>query len=174
MTIKTRKNSPWTISIGSTILGVLLTISLDYLKKEPILTTVLAILKWIGTLIWTILSYNIKVWWLIIAIVIFFIANIINKEFKKDVTSKPNFCNYRKDVFKNWKWSWDWNSSNSENAWVIKNLKAHCPKCDTPMIGNILFHKVEYTCPRCDFTTNYDILSEDPYKIERIIYFYLC
>ena len=63
--------SPWGISIGTAIFSLLLTMGYDYSKEKPILTTVWNVLVWIWELILAILNFNLKVWWIIVAIGLF-------------------------------------------------------------------------------------------------------
>lgn len=161
--------SPWGISIGTAIFSLLLTMGYDYSKDKPVLTTIWNIIVWIWDLIMTILNFNLKIWWLLVAIGLFiFILYIINK-FKKQETFKPDFYSYREGKFKRWKWSWGWTWSQSKNAWLISDMKAHCPNCNTPMIEHSSMYGLSFDCPRCDFRAN-DSQCDEPYKIERIIF----
>jgi hypothetical protein len=158
--------SSWSISIGSAIFSLLLTIGYDYSKEKPILTTVWSILNWVATLIRTILNFDLKAWWIIVAIIIFIVIIAIIDKFKKAETFKSDFYNYREDKFKRWRWTWNWNRS--KNEWIISDLKAHCPNCDTPMIGHSSLFGLSYDCPRCEFRAS-DGECDEPHKIERII-----
>jgi len=160
--------SNWTISIGTAIFSLLLTMGYDYSKDKPILTTVWTILKWIGNFIWTILNFNLKVWWLIVGVIIFFIIALLISRVKSKDTFKPDFYSYREGKFKRWKWTWNWQWSDRKNAWLISELRAHCPNCDTPMIEHSSIYGLSFDCPRCEFRAN-DGQCDEPHKIERII-----
>jgi hypothetical protein len=160
--------SPWIISIGTAIFSLLLTMGYDYSKEKPILTTIRTILKWIVNLVWTVLNFDLKVWWIIIAVSLFILIVVIIDKFKKEETFKPDFYSYREDKFKRWKWTWGWKLDSRKNAWVIYDMKAHCPKCDTPMIDHSSVYGLIFDCPRCDFKTR-DEQCDEPHKIERII-----
>ena len=160
--------SAWTISIGTAIFSLLLTMVYDYSKEKPILTTVWIMLKWLANLVWTIFNFDLKVWWIIVAVILFLLIIVLIDKFKKVETFTPDFYNYREGKFKRWKWTWSWNWSNSKNAWLISNMKAHCPNCDTPMIGLSTMYGLSFDCPRCDFRANDDQCDEQ-HKIERII-----
>lgn len=119
--------SPWGISIGTAIFSLLLTMGYDYSKDKPVLTTIWNVIVWVWDLTLTILNFNLKIWWLLVAIGLFiFILYIIDK-FKKEETFKPDFYSYREGKFKKWKWTWGWTWNNSKNAWVISDMRAHCP-----------------------------------------------
>ncbi|HCY41083.1 MAG TPA: hypothetical protein DHV48_06965 [Prolixibacteraceae bacterium] len=161
--------SPWTISIGSALFSLLLTMGYDYSKEKPILTTVWSIIKWIRNLLWTIINFDLKVWWIIIAVALFILVIAIIDKFKKEETFKPDFYSYREGTFKRWKWTWTWKIRSSDNVWVISNLEAHCPNCDTPMIErSSIMYGLSFDCPRCEFQSK-EGQCDEPHKIERII-----
>ena len=161
--------SPITIGFGTTIFGFLLTVIYDYSKKEPILTTVWSIIKWIGNLVWTIINFDLKVWWVILAISLLTLLLYIIVKFKGIENFKPDFYNYNEDILKEWRWSWEWVFSDSLKAWCLTNLKAHCPKCETPMMSQSVSYQMQFECPRCGFNSS-DRQPDEFAKIERIIY----
>jgi len=168
---KTKKkwlNSPWTINIGTAIFSLLVTVLYDYFKKQPVLTTIWSILKWTGNIIWEFLNFDFKVWWLIVVALLLISFVIIVDKVKKEETFKPDFYSYREDKFKRWKWTWNWKFDNRQKAWIISDLQAHCPKCDTPMINHSNMYSLFFDCPRCDFKKR-DEECDEPHKIERII-----
>ena len=160
--------SPWAISIGTAIFSLLLTMGYDYSKQNPILTTVGSIIKWIWRVIVSVLNIDLKVWWILLGIVAFVFVLYLIDRFKHHETFKPDFYNYREGRFKKWKWTWSWNWNQSRSAWIINDLQAHCPNCDTPMIEQSSIYGLSYNCPRCDFYAN-DNQCDEPHKIERII-----
>lgn len=160
--------SSWAISIGTAIFSLLLTMVYDYSREKPILTTVWTILKLLGNFVWTILNFDLKVWWILLAVVLFILIIILIANVKKDKTFKPDFYSYREGKFKRWRWTWGWKWSDSENAWGISDLKAHCPICDTPMIEHSSVYGLSFDCPRCEFRAD-DSQCDEPHKIERII-----
>lgn len=160
--------SAWTISIGTAIFSLFLTMVYDYSKEKPILSTVWSFLKWIANLIWSVLNFDLKVWWIVVAVFVFILTLVIIDKFKRKETFKPDFYNYREDKFKNWRWSWDWNWNRNKNAWIISEMKAHCPHCDTPLIDHSNSYILSFDCPRCEFNA-IDRQCDEQYKIERII-----
>lgn len=62
--------SPWTISIASALLSFLLTVIYDLIKGKQILSTVGSILAVIWNAVVTFLTFNLKVWWVIVGIVV--------------------------------------------------------------------------------------------------------
>lgn len=160
--------SPWVISIGTAIFSLLLTIGYDYLKEKPILSTIWSILKWIGNAIWKILNFNIKIWWIVIFIGLFILIIVIIDNIKNEGTLTPDFCNYKEDTLKKWSWTWSWKFDNKKKVWTITDMKAHCPKCATPMIEYSDRYQLIFDCPRCEFRAS-DEQCDEPHKIERII-----
>lgn len=160
--------SPWTIGLGTTMFGFLLTMINDYSKREPILTTIWLTLKWIGNFIWAILNFDLKVWWLILVVLCLLLMLYFIAKFKREEIFKPEFDSYREDKFKDWKWTWKWELNRSKTAWIISELTAHCPNCDTSMIDRSSSYIKLFECPRCDFKAT-DRYCEEPFKIERLI-----
>jgi ribosomal protein S27AE len=170
--IKNKKHwihSGWSIGIGTTMISLLLTMLYDYLKKEPIWTTIWRILKGISHFILAFLNYDLKVWWILISVILLSFFLILIKKFKRERILKPDFYNYKEDQFNRWKWKWEWSWDNNKKAWKIINLKAQCPKCATPMVEHPSIYGSAFDCPRCEYLSN-DGLSDQPYKIEQIIF----
>jgi len=160
--------SPWTISIGTAIFSLLLTMAYDYFKEKPLLSTIGIIIKWVGNLMWNILFFDIKVWWIIIFLAFILFVMYLIARFKNESGFAPSFIDYREDTIKGWRWSWDWKFSERRKAWMITDLKAHCPICNTPMIEESISYQTHFDCPRCDFlVTNKP--SDESHKVERII-----
>jgi hypothetical protein len=158
--------SPWTISIGTALFSLLLTMGYDYSKNKPILSTILQILKGIWNFIILFLNFNLKVWWLIAGIIVIITIIYLVISLKQKETFKPDFYNYREGKFKLWRWSWSWNYS--RNSWHISDLTAHCPNCDTPLINYTSIYGLVFDCPRCDFKAE-GSQCDEPHKIEMII-----
>ena len=140
----------------------------DYSKSKPILTTTGLFFKWVGNCFWQFLNFDLKLWWLLVGLSLFILVIIILAKFQSNDSFKPDFYNYREGQFKRWKWTWDWKWSASKNAWIISDMQAHCPKCDTPLIEYSSVYSLSYDCPRCDFRAK-DAECDQPHKIERII-----
>lgn len=158
--------SPWTISIAPALLSFLLTIIYDLIKGKRILSTVGSILAVIWNAVVTFLTFNLKVWWVIVGIVvILFVLYVIARVSEKNVIQKPDFTSYTEDRFRTWKWSWIW-EQNYEHKWHAANLSAHCPKCDTPMLHDR--DEDIFQCPRCKFQSHYDN-HEKSYEVEAVI-----
>lgn len=162
------RKSPWTISIGTAIFSLLLTMIYDYSKEKPILTTIWALLKWFGKFLKSVLDFDVKIWWILVTVGLFSLLVIIIGKFKAEEVTKPDFYNYRTGKFKRWIWTWTWKLDLRRNAWIIEDLQANCPNCETPMINHSTRYDLHFDCPRCDFKAS-DNECDEPHKIERII-----
>lgn len=160
--------SPWVISIGTAIFSFLLTIIRDYVQEKPIFSTLGTLLFEAGNYIILFLNLNIKVWWLLSAIALILLIVYFLHRSKRLNPPLPDHYNYNEDKFTHWKWTWEYTYI-KKVGWVLDNLKAYCPLCDTilqdktPRLGDLLFK-----CPRCKFTTH-SIYCDDPEEIREVI-----
>jgi len=154
--------SPWTISLGTAVFSMFLAMIYDYLIKNPFLSTIIEVVKWVSNKIILILNYEIKVWWILCAILAIVIV-IVFINLKRGKIIKPDFYNYRKDTLKDWTWTWDWQYDSKSRKWDIINLIVRCPSCDTPMYNIYNGYYFDFKCPRCDYNTktnNVDIRND--------------
>ena len=95
--------SQWTIGIGTTLFGFILTVVYDVVKQKNIFSTILSLLNWIWKGLIAILTFEVKIWWLLV-----FVAFIIGIMYlylsliKKKDASKPAFLEYTHDRLKEW------------------------------------------------------------------------
>lgn len=158
--------SPWTISITTAILSPFLTVIYDVVKEKPFLSTLKAILLALRNGFITFLNYELKVWWILLGITALLLLFIIIK-IANDKDDKPDFMDYTEDYFGIWKWSWEWHYNTLKAAWCTSDLKAHCPKCDTPM-----FHDRDeyfFQCPRCGFESPEKDGHKKSYEVDALI-----
>lgn len=160
--------SPWAIALVPVFLGTILTAIYDAIKDKPILSTLWGWIKAIWGWIVAFLNFELKIWWILLGIagiiaVLFFIAKLSSEK----ETNLPSFTSYKEDSFGGWKWSWDWRLNSYDRKWHIDNLRAHCPKCNTPMFHDI--SDANFQCPRCDFHTDYSIKHKTRSEVEAII-----
>lgn len=156
----------WTLilTIVAAITSSIVTGIIDFIKNKPFFSTLGNCLLWCWNLLISILNFDIKVWWILVflitlILILFLIAFFENK---KDENTRPDFCNYQEDIIKDWKFTWKW--SYFDSCWNVVHLKVHCPKCDTPIIANGVFHK----CVRCDYMPRTYPLEPD--KVKLLIY----
>lgn len=162
--------SPWTISITTAVISFSLTLLRDILKKIPVLSTINTIFEWVYNLIYSFLIFEVKMWWILliialIVIIIIILIYYISNNVEENNKINPDYLNYTSDVLKKWTWTWDYKYNYHKKKWIISDLEAHCPICDTILIERSSTH---FECPRCDYYAFSD-KSEDPYKIEMLI-----
>lgn len=161
--------SPWTISIGTTLFGFILTVVYDIFKQKNIFSTLLSVLNWIWKGIISILNFEVKIWWMLVLLVLVIgIMYLYGSLIKKEDDTKPAFLGYTHDRLREWKWSWSWEQNYYTKKWSVENLIPHCPKCDTHMIN--VFYGSHYKCPRCDFDSTLRGKSESEHEVEALIY----
>lgn len=149
--------NPWTIGIGTTILGVICTAIYDAINKQVTFTTIKTFLVNIWGLIIKFLMVNVKMWLILVVIIILvFILWIISKIVTaKDKNEEPEFINYKKDKLLGHDWEWTW-EKNYNGQYEIKNLSLICSKCETPLYPEESF-RPRLKCLRCDEVVDLDI-----------------
>ena len=100
-----KKNTWIKTTILSTILASSITIFIDYIKKQPVLTTIINIIKKIFNTGINFLNFEIKIWWLLIIITLIIIIIFILDFLKKEVKEKPWFLEYTSQEFTFFRWS---------------------------------------------------------------------
>ena len=159
--------SPWIISIASTLLGFILTVVYDLIKEQQILTTVGNIFSTLWNWIIDVLTFKLKVWWVLLGIAsLLTFLFIMYKISELKEPTRPEYTNYTQDHFRTWKWSWKWEWNNYEKEWNIVRLQAHCPKCNTPMTPGL--YEDYYQCPRCHYQSVYDN-HDKSYEVKVVI-----
>ncbi|MGJ4734892.1 hypothetical protein [Leptospira levettii] len=163
-------NSNWTIGlVCSSLLPIILTFIVDFIKKIPILSTLQSLITESIELIRYCLNYEVTIGNILLSFLFLFVFLIIFKYFYKSQSNeKPYFLEYNNDNIKSFYWTWDWVVDQNTGKYAISNLKPHCPKCNTNLIINqSLYRNPEYECPRCNFETQVDVNFKR--KIEIII-----
>lgn len=160
--------SPWTIAIVSAFLAPIATIIIDAIMEKPFLSTLWIIIKTLWRWLGAFLTFELKVWWVLLGIGgiagVVIIAAII-RDIEED--NQPAFLSYKEDYFGSWKWSWVWKQYNHDKKWYIESLKAHCPHCGTPMFSDD--YELNFRCPRCDYSTNYGGKHKRSYEVKALI-----
>ena len=149
--------SPWTLGIGTTVIGgVILSIILDLIKDVSILSTMKSFFIFIWNCIVAFLTFEIKVWWLLIAIaIIVAVLWVISKCYDaKEDNDKSSFLNYTQDYLLGYSWEWTW-EKNWEGKYGVENLHPVCTKCKTTLLPTGNFYN-QSKCPRCNTILNYN------------------
>lgn len=159
--------SPYTITIlGGLIVLIIWSLISDYMSGDKLLTMFSTILTSVYGAIIAFLTFNIKLWWLLLGIAGIVIIALIIANHKPEEQTKPEFTNYTHDHFRTWTWSWKWTFSDYRRGWRVSDLRAHCPKCGTPMQHDQ--YEDVFQCPRCQFRAEYDN-HEKSHEVEAVI-----
>ncbi|MBQ7784824.1 MAG: hypothetical protein IJ381_01560 [Clostridia bacterium] len=154
-------NNPWVVTVGSSVIFAGLTAVYDYAQKRKVFTTLWWLLSSAFKWVIKILNVELRFWWvLVFAAVIALGVYLISHSKGPELPKIPEFIEYTEEMYGGWKWEWDW-EKNYEGKWDAVNLRAHCPKCDTPMRHNA--RETEFRCPRCGKHTflNQRMISKD-------------
>lgn len=158
MRFKKLINSTWVVSLVSTAFSVIITMLFDILISKPILSTLIRIL-----------GFELKVWWVLLAVSIMFAFKLVLNRLKETKSAEPKYKNYTSDIFKKWKWAWKWIYYNDKNSWAVSELTALCPECTSTMLEHEdLINNISYECPLCDFYSKGES-EEHPMKIQQLI-----
>jgi hypothetical protein len=157
----------WIFGIATSVIGSFV---YDILRGKPILSTFIDITKSIWEFTIDLLSYDLKVWWLLIIVALIILIIYLTHYFNTQDSQEPKFINYREDRFKNWRWTWNWKLNERNNKWSVVDLTPYCPKCGTTLLDNSTVFESTYECPNCDFNTGrYNQLPENVRHIEALI-----
>lgn len=124
-------NNPWMLGIGTTVIGgVLLSFVMDWINKVDWLSTLKAVISFIAKAVIAFLNYELKVWWVLVAIAVLFVLLVI---YVKILDAKPNsnptaFLSYRTDFVLGYSWEWDYEKS-YDGKYTISNLHPVCSEC---------------------------------------------
>ncbi len=157
--------NPWTIGIGVAIFSFLLTIIGDVVKGEKILSTFVAIIKWIWNVLFSFLTFDLKVWWVLIGIILLILGLWIYSKIldaKDSVSKQPIFLEYTQDYLLGFKWEWSWEKDYG-GKYSVENLQPICTECDTPLRYDLTGY-YGLKCLRCDKVYSGSIPQEDDVK----------
>lgn len=152
--------NPWTIGVGTTLLGFVLTVLYDIFKGKKILSTIIIIIRTIVNGICTFLTLKIKVFWIIIGLAIVILALWIYSKYldSKDRVLQPKFLKYTEDSICGLLWAWTW-EKNIYGLYEIENLHPICSKCKTPLVSEHDYYG-GLKCLRCGERYNVDVQPE--------------
>lgn len=155
--------NPWFFTIGTTVIGgVLLTLVNDWIKKVDWLSTLKAVVNFIVNAVVAFLNFELKVWWVLVAVAIlvaFLIIYVIILDTKP--TSNPTpFLSYRKDSVLGYTWEWDYKQT-YDGKYTICNLHPICSKCGMRLKQGGPYG-LDMECLRCRTTQKW----EDDYLID--------
>lgn len=157
---------PLIVGIIPVILSFVLPVIYDTLKNSELLSTAKNILFFIKNCVSSFLQFNIKVWWIIVAVVIiigilFILFNV--DDAKNHDKSIPLWTQYKKDSINGWNWEWKWRRD-SFGEYHIDDLHPVCSHCGSPLVYGDNF--CDYLkCVRCNRRFQRGIPQTDHIKI---------
>jgi len=143
--------NPWTVGIGVAIFSFLLTIVGDVIKKEKILSTFVVIVNWSWNTILSFLTFDLKVWWILIGIAVIILGLWIYSkalDAKGSVPQEPPFLSYTQDDILGYRFEWEWKKDYS-GKYGAENIRPICTKCGTPLVREYRGMS-RFKCLRCD------------------------
>ena len=149
--------NPWTLGIGTTVIGgVLLSFVMDWIKKVDWLSTLKAVLQFVGNAIVAFLNFDLKVWWVLVVLALLFAALLIYVKIldtKQKDTPIP-FLSYTKDSMLGLAWEWEY-SKTYDGKYTISNLHPVCSNCGMRLKQGGMYG-LEMECLRCNTTKKWE------------------
>ena len=102
------------------------------------------------------LNFEIKVWWLLIAIAIIVVGLFVVAKISGSQSNNihPTFLQYTKDYMLGYSWEWTY-SKMYDRKYTISNLHPVCTKCGMRLKQGGLYG-TEMECLRCNTTQNWE------------------
>lgn len=159
--------NPWTISLGSGLLVLLITIAIDLITAEKIFSTIFTVLSSVLNGILAFLNFKLKVWWVITGIAALVFALYLWSKYldsKKMEQNDPAFLEYTKDYILGYHWKWRW-EKNFDGQYEIQNLHPICSECETPLTRDYGYGQMH--CLRCN--KMFQKTLPDDYEVKMLI-----
>ena len=155
--------NPWTVSIGSGLLVLLVTIVVDIANAETVFSTIKKVICVIWNAFVRFLNFNVKVWWILIFLAVavagLYVWSKILESIEKS-SAPPEFTKYTVDTILGYKWKWIW-EKDYQGKYRIEELHTICSFCDTPLS----YDWGEYKCLRCNRNYNNRMPNENNVKM---------
>lgn len=147
----------WILGIGTTVIGgVLLSFVMDWINKVDWLSTLKAVLHFIGNAIVSFLNFELKVWWVLVVFAILIAALLIYAKIldAKQKDAPISFLGYTKDSMLGYDWEWEY-QKNYDGKYTISNLHPVCTKCGMRLKQSGMYGW-QMNCPRCNTTKQWE------------------
>ncbi len=157
--------NPWTITLGSGLFVLLITIAIDLITAEKIFSTIVTVLSSALDGILAFLNFKLKVWWVITGIAALVFALYLWSKYldsKKIEQNDPAFLEYTKDYILNYNWKWRW-EKNLYGKYEIENLHPICSECETPLTRANGYGQLH--CLRCNMTFQQALPDDNEVKM---------
>lgn len=140
--------NPWTVSIGSGLVVLVMTVIIDMITAEKVFSTIKTIFSILVNAILAFLNFEIKVWWILIGIAALLLALWVWVKIRDSkVDTVTQFLEYNQDTVLGYTWKWVW-EKNSFGKYSIEDLHPICQKCSTPLIYDYIGYG-RAKCLRC-------------------------
>lgn len=119
--------NPWVLGIGTTVIGgVLLSLLLDWIQGIDWLSTFKNVMRFIFNGVVSFLNFEIKVWWLLIAIAIIVVGLLVATKIAGSQSNNitPTFLQYTKDYVLGYSWEWTYLMGNTPLATCIQFVQS--------------------------------------------------
>lgn len=147
----------WILGIGTTVIGgVLLSFVMDWINKVDWLSTLKAVLHFIGNAIVSFLNFELKVWWVLVVFAILIAALLIYAKIldAKQKDAPISFLGYTKDSMLGYDWEWEY-QKNYDGKYTISNLHPVCTKCGMRLKQSGMYGW-QMNCLRCNTTKQWE------------------
>lgn len=158
--------NPWTVSIGSGLIVLVITVIIDMITAEKVFSTIKTILSIALKALLAFLNFELKMWWLLIGVAALIFALWIcvkHQDSKQSVPTEPQFLEYKQDTLLGYKWKWTW-GKDYFGKYSIEDLYPICMKCSTPLTYNCTGYG-RLKCLRCDEVYQKALPEEDDVKM---------
>jgi hypothetical protein len=146
--------NPWVLGIGTTVIGgILLSFVLDWIKGVDWLSTLQIVVTFIFNTIVAFLMFELKVWWILIAIALIVVALIIVAKVY-DTKPKSSFLSYTKDTVLGYTWEWEYKKT-YDGKYTICNLHPVCSDCGMRLKQSGVYGG-HMDCLRCNASYEWD------------------
>lgn len=111
--------NPWVLGVGVTVIGgIVLSFVLDWFEGVDWLSTIKVVVKFIADAIITFLKFELKVWWVLVAIALIVVVLIIIVKLldAKDKNTTTPFLKYTKDSVLGYAWEWEYRKMHDGNT----------------------------------------------------------
>lgn len=142
--------NPWTLGIGTTVIGgIALSFILDWIKGVDWLSTLKTVVNFIINAIVSFLNFELKVWWILIAVALIVLSLVFIAKYydEKSKNEEPSFLSYTKDSVLGYTWEWEY-SKGYDGKYSIKNLHPVCSKCGM-ILKQCGMYGLQMECLRC-------------------------
>lgn len=143
-------NNPWTVSIGSALIVLLVSLLIDFITKEVIFSTLKNCFVFLWNVISSFLNTDVKIWLIMLAFIALVVFLYLGRKWKKTTAVvPPAFLSYTADDILQFKWKWRW-QKNYYGEYDIEDLHPVCSNCDTPLVEGKNYCEECYICLRCN------------------------